>query len=286
MKRANKPLFLIFGFLVLLNILAWIAVYDLNQENLEVIFFDVGQGDATFIQTYSGHRILIDGGPGSVVLEKLGNEMPFWDRSIDLVILTHPHYDHLSGLVEVIKNYQVKNVLWTGVLMDTVIFGKWEKILEEKQIPVYTAQAGQRIYAGSVLFEIIYPFENLKNREIREGDNTSVVVKLSFGKNSFLFTGDAFQEVEIELVEAEIDLNSNVLQVGHHGSRTSSAPNFIEQVLPEIAVISAGRDNRYGHPHPETLETLALYGITVLSTTEHGDIKIISDGKNYGVSGI
>src|SRR3989344_6608219 len=111
--------FIILGVLVLLNVLAWIGVWQLNQSLLEVTFFDVRQGDAIFIETPQGHQILIDGGPTSAVLEKLGKEMPFWDRTIDLIILTHPEQDHMAGLIEVLEGYKIENIFWTGVLRDT-----------------------------------------------------------------------------------------------------------------------------------------------------------------------
>lgn len=264
-----------------MNILAWLAVYDLRGKELEVIFFDVGQGDAALVKTPLGHHILIDAGPDSSVLEKLGREMPFWKRSVDLIILTHPHHDHLAGFVEVLKRYKVKNILWTGVFVESVVFEEWLRLIQEEKANVYIAKAGQSVRGGRAVLEVLHPFENLVSQKVEKVDNTSIVIKLLFGENSFLWTGDAFQEVEMELVRKSIDLSSNVLQVGHHGSRTSTAPEFITAVLPEAAVISAGRDNRHSHPHPETLETLANYDITVLRTDELGDIKVISNGSRF-----
>ena len=277
----NNPVFIILNILVCLNTLAWIAVYDLSQQDLQVIFFDVGQGDATLIRTPHGHHILIDGGPSSVVLEKLGQEMPFWSRELDLIILTHPHYDHMAGMIEVIKNYRVKNVLWTGVLTDTIAFGRWQELLEEGEFDIHIARAGQRIYGGPVVLQIFHPFENLENQTVSNLDDTSIVVKTVFEEKSFLFTGDAFQAVEMALLEKGLDVSSSVLQVGHHGSRTSTAQDFVRAVSPQIAIISAGRDNRHGHPHKETLDTLGLYEAVILRTDEQGDIKIFSDGTNY-----
>lgn len=266
-----------------LNVLAWLTVFDLNKYgSLEVDFFDIGQGDAIFIETSDNHQILIDGGPGSVVLEKLGAEMPFWDRTIDLIILTHPHEDHVSGLIKVLENYEVENVLWTGISMETAIFKKWQEAIKEAKI--YTAQSGQMVIADKMVLEIIYPFESLENREVKNIDDTSIVSRLVFGDNSFLFTGDAFQSVEKQMVERGIYLSSGILKVGHHGSKTSSSQEFIEKVLPEMAVISAGKDNKYGHPNQETLATLEKYGIRIFRTDQQGDIKIICNGKNYAVS--
>lgn len=283
--RENKENRILVVLMVLFcfNILAWLTVFDLDRQgSLEVNFFDVGQGDAIFIETPGNQQILIDGGSGSAVLEKLGEEMPFWDRTIDLLILTHPHEDHLSGLIKVLENYEVENVLWTGVLMETSIFEKWQEAIKEAK--VYIAQSGQKVISGKAVLEIIYPFENLEDQKIKEVDNTSIVVRLIFGNNFFLFTGDAFQSVEKQLVEKGIFIESDILKVGHHGSETSSGQDFVEEVSPEVAVISVGKNNKYGHPNQETLDTLVKYGIRIFRTDEQGDIKIISNSKNYAVS--
>jgi len=285
--KKNNPLFVILGFLFSLNILAWIAVYDLSQPRfLEVTFFDVGQGDAIFIETPQRHQILIDGGPSSPISEKLTKEMPFWDRTIDLIVLTHPEKDHLAGLLEVLKRYKVENILWTGIIRDTSEFKEWEKLIESEGAKIFIAQAGQEIKIHRCHlcnFSILYPFENLAGQEFKDSNNTSIITKLVFGENSFLFTGDVYKLVERELLTKEIDIDSDVLKVGHHGSKTSSSEEFIEEVSPEIAVILVGKENKYGHPHQEVLDTLTKYGIRVLRTDLNGDIKIISDGKNYEV---
>jgi competence protein ComEC len=271
-------------FLFGLNILAWLAVYELSKPQfLEVTFFDVGQGDAIFIETPQSHQILIDGGPDSAVLEKLGREMPFWDRTIDLVVLTHPQHDHYGGLIEVLKRYEVKNILWTGVLRDNPEYKEWERLIKG-EAKIFIAQKGQRVKASEVIFDILFPFENFEGKIVKNINDTSIIIRLVFGENSFLFTGDAYKSAEIKLLENKIDVDSDVLKVGHHGSKTSSAPEFIVEVLPEIAVIFAGEGNPYGHPHPETLETFKKYGINILRTDKNGDIKIISNGVNYEIS--
>ncbi len=271
--------------LLIFNILAWFVVYDLSQiRYLEVIFFDVGQGDAILIKTPQGHQILIDGGPGSVILEKLGKELPFYDRAIDLVILTHPESDHLAGLFDVLRSYNVKNILWTGVVKDTSIFRKWQELISEENARIFIAKAGQRITAGKTNFEILFPFKSLQDKLVKDANNSSIVLRLDFGETSFLFTGDVYKSVEKELIERGINIGSDVLKIGHHGSKTSTAEEFVRKVLPEMAVISVGKNNSYGHPHPETLVTLGKYGINVFRTDLDGNIKIVSDGINYGIS--
>lgn len=275
--------------LFFLNILAWIAVYELSQPAfLEVNFFDIGQGDSIFIETPQKHQILIDGGPTSAILEKLAKEMPFWDRSLDLIILTHPEADHLAGLIEVLKRYKVENILWTGVVKDTSEYKEWIKSIEDERAKIKIAQAGQKVICSTenveqCYLEIFYPLENLEGQFFEDSNDISIVAKLVFEDNSFLFTGDIYKSGEQELI-IRSNLNSNVLKVAHHGSKTSSSDEFIKRVSPEIAVIQAGKDNRYGHPHQEVLETLIKYDITLLRTDRDGDIKIISNGSNLKIT--
>ena len=288
MKEKNSVLIILTA-LFSLNILAWLVVYNLSRPQfLEVTFFDVGQGDAIFIETPKSHQILIDGGPSSIILEKLGQEMPFWDRTIDLIILTHPEHDHIAGFLEVLKSYRVENILYTGIVRDTFEYKEWQKLIEQERIEdaaqIKIAKAGQRIsFAETVpvpYIEILYPFENLQAQEVKNSNNTSIITKLVFGENSFLFTGDAYQSVERELFKKGVDINSDVLKVGHHGSKTSSAEDFIVEVSPQIAVISSGKDNSYGHPNSETLATLEKYGTYILRTDINNDIKILCDSQS------
>jgi competence protein ComEC len=274
----------ILSLLLALNILAWIVVFDLSKiQPLEVVFFDVGQGDSIFIETPKKQQILIDGGPGSAILEKLGTEMPFYDNTLDLIILTHPEKDHLAGLLEVLKRYKVENILWTGIIRDTAEWKLWERKILEKKASIKIAQAGQKIFAAKAVLEILYPFENLAGQEFEDSNETSIVSRLVFGENSFLFTGDIRKSEEKALLEQRANLDSDVLKVAHHGSKTSNSKEFIEKVSPEIAVISLGKENSYGHPHQEVLDILEDYGIKVLRTDQHGNIKIISDGKKLTI---
>ncbi len=281
--KRNKFLNFLLIFLFFANFLAWLVVYDLARPQfLEVIFFDVGQGDSIFIETPQRHQILIDGGPGSKVLEKLAEAMPFWDRTIDLMVLTHPSSDHLNGLLMVLERYQINKILWTGIEIETSAHQRWVELITKENAVLFIAQAGQRMEVGeSIYLDILHPAENLQGQKIRGGraiNDTSIVARLVYNQDSFLFTADIERQAERELISREAHLDSDVLKVAHHGSKTSSAEEFIKKVSPEIAVIPVGKDNRYDHPHQETLETLEKYGITVLRTDLNGDIKIISDG--------
>ena len=268
------------------NILAWTTVYDLNKpELLEVNFFDVGQGDAIFVETPGFRQILIDGGPDSTILEKLSREMPFWDRTIDLIILTHPDPDHLNGLIQVLKSYKVNLVGFNGAKGDNPSFSEWQKLITENKIPLTVLSKGKRIWLTKEIFlDVLSPKESFEGREIKDFNSSSIVARLVYNENEYFFTGDAPKSIEKELIESGVNLESDVLKVAHHGSKTSTTEEFLEKVKPEIAVISVGENNRYQHPHQEVLETLAKYGIRTLRTDLDNDIKIISDGTNYAIS--
>ena len=282
--KNKKLIWVVLSILICLNIIAWVVVWDLSQLRfLEVVSFDVGQGDSIFIETPERFQVLIDGGPGLAVLEKLGQEMPFYDRTIDLIILTHPDHDHLFGLLEVLKRYEVKNILWTGVIGDTAEWEEWKRLIEQEGADIIIAETGQKIVLSeNIYLSILYPFESLENKEVKGCNNTSIVANLVFEGVSFLFTGDIEKEVERKLVEQNVDLDSDILKVAHHGSKTSSCLEFLEIVSPELAVISVG-ENNYGHPHPDVLANLEKFDIQVLITKELGDIKIVSDGNNFKV---
>jgi competence protein ComEC len=293
-QKARNFVLSILVVLASLNVLAWIAVFDLAKPQfLEVNFFDVGQGDAIFIQTPKRNQILIDGGQSSVILEKLGKEMPFWDKSIDLVILTHPERDHLVGLLEVLKKYKVENIFWTGIKRDTSEYQEWQKLIKKERAKIYLVPSVQKVIIGKdISMNFLYPIENLADKEYQNSNDASIVAKLNFNQNSFFFTGDISKSVEDELIIREnlcsnscqlASLNSDILKVAHHGSKTSTSEEFLKKVSPKIAVISVGKGNPYGHPHQEVLEILNKFGIKVLRTDLDGDIKIISDGKKLKI---
>lgn len=266
--------------LIFFNLIAWTAVFALSSNELEVVFLDIGQGDAIFIETPSNHQILIDGGPNMKVLEGLGNNMPFYDRTIDLVILTHPDHDHMGGLIEVLKNYEVESILWTGVLKDGAEYEELKSIVKEKEVNVFVAKLGQKILSGkSFVMDVIYPLESFENKTVKDFNSTSIVNRIFFGNHVFLLTGDASKKVEKQLID-RFDLKADVLKLGHHGSKTSTDKSFVQNLGPSIAIISVGKDNRYDHPHPEVIEILDEYGINILRTDELGDIKIVSNGKD------
>lgn len=276
MIKNKKIVYIVIGVLVCLNIFAWIVVEEVSSSDyLEVVFFDVGQGDSIFIESPDGFQVLIDGGPDLSVLEKLGQEMPFYDRTIDLIVLTHPHRDHLSGLLEVLKRYEVKNILWTGAEEETANYKKWLKLIEEEDANIIIAQSNQEI---NLQRSDLYIFIHYASDEASNLNDTSIVMELIYGEVSFLFTGDISKRIEKQL-----DVDSDVLKIAHHGSKYSSSPEFLENVSPEIAVITVG-ENTYGHPDPGVLQTLEEFGINTLITKNYGDIRIVSDGINLTIN--
>ena len=264
-----------------LNFFCWKEVFSLTENNyLKVDFLDVGQGDSAFIETPEKHQILIDGGPTSAVLQKLSERMPFWDKEIDLIILTHPELDHMQGLIDVLQRYRADYILWTGILRETSEYKKWASILSQNSKKVIVVSAGTKVKAGNAEIDILFPFENLAGNEVKNTNDSSIVAKLIYGKESFLFTGDISSTAEKLLANSKENILSNVLKVAHHGSKYSTSDLFLAAVAPRIAVISAGVKNTYGHPTREVLQRLQNYDITTLRTDQSGDINFVTDGNS------
>jgi competence protein ComEC len=272
--------------LLVVAILVWSVLLTMPDDRLHVTFLDVGQGDAILIQQGS-QQVLIDGGPDPERINlELGKKLPFWDRTIELMISTQPHSDHITGLVEVLERYKVEQVLEPGAPYDSSIYHQWLELVEQKQIKHVIARAGQEIDLGNGLkIEVLNPpaahFEGTSS----DVDNNGVVLRLSWQEVSFLFTADIRQEAEFELVGQRANLRSTVLKVPHHGSRTSTTPQFLAAVDPEIAVISVGADNRFGHPSLEVVERLInrLGEDKVYRTDKDGTIEFITDGERLWV---
>ncbi len=273
--------------LLIIAILVWLVTLTMPDDKLHVSFFDVGQGDAILIQTPSHQNILIDGGPDPQRINlELSKKLPFWDRTIDLMISTQPQADHITGLVEILQRYKVKQVLEPGVPYDSSIYQEWLKLVEEGQIKHEIARVGQEIDLGQgIKLEVLNPPVELLQGTSHDVDNNGVVMKLSWGEVSFLFTADIREEAEFELIGQRADLRSTVLKVAHHGSKTSTSSQFLAAVDPEVAVISVGADNPFGHPGPEVVERLVdrLGEGKVYLTSENGTIEFITDGEKLWV---
>jgi competence protein ComEC len=273
--------------LLVVAILVWSVALTMPDGKLHVSFLDVGQGDAILIQTPNGQDILIDGGPDPQKINlELSKKLPFWDRTIDLVICTQPQADHITGLVEVLQRYKVKQVLEPGVSYNSSIYQEWCNLVEENQIKQDKAQAGQEVDLGNgVKLEVLNPPVSLWEGTSDDVDNNGVVLRLSWGQVSFLFTADIREEVEFGLIGQRANLKSTVLKVSHHGSKTSTTSQFLAAVDPEAAVISVGEDNPFGHPSPEVVERLInrLGEGNFYRTDEDGTIEFITDGEKLWV---
>ena len=282
-KKYIRPIFLL-ALAVIVAVIWYAVFYAEAHQNLIVSFFDIGQGDSIFIESPDGNQILIDGGPSDAVLSKLGHVLPFWDRSLDLLVLTHAHADHVTGLVEVLKRYHVDRVLESGEAYSTPEYQDWHTLIKEKNIPVTIAAAGEEVRAGAVRINILSPNENENGVSFKNPHDANVTTRLQYGANSFLLMGDAEKMIEYRLLsETRQSLKSDILKVGHHGSKTSSSQEFLQAVAPKIAVIQVGRKNRYGHPHQEVLDRLGAIGTQILRNDLLGDITIESDGARYWV---
>jgi len=273
--------------LLIVSILVWSVVLTMPDDRLHVSFLDVGQGDAILIQTETHHNILIDGGPDPQRINlALGEKLPFWDRTIHLMVSTQPHADHIAGLVEVLHRYKVKQVLEPGVPYDSAACQEWLAVVEQQEIEHSIARAGQQIDLGEgIKLQILNPPLHLFQGTSSDVDNNGIALRLSYGKVSFLFTADIREEAEFELVRQRLGLRSTVLKVAHHGSKTSTCPQFLAAVDPDIAVISVGADNPFGHPSPEVLQRLEkkLGQATVYLSSENGTVEFTTDGEKLWV---
>lgn len=248
-----------------------------NSGLLEVHFLDVGQGDAIFIESPTGVQVLVDGGPNAGVLAELGKKMSFFDRSIDLMIATHPDTDHVGGLTDVLVRYEVGSVLYTENESDSPAATSFMRALQAEGAVQTLARRGQRYdLGGGVMLEVLFPENNPKDLE---SNTSSIVAKVTYGETEVLLTGDSPKSIEeyLVLVEGE-NLESDILKVGHHGSRTSTSELFLAEVNPIYAVISAEKDSRYGHPHVEVTDALFNAGIETVSTAERGTVTFMSNG--------
>lgn len=253
--------------------------YQKNND-LEVSFIDVGQGDAIFIKTPEKHQVIIDFGSNQGIND-LNKKIPWWNKKIDLAIITHPHDDHIIGLIQIIKNYKVRNIMYTGIIFDSPAYLELLKEIEKKNIPLLIPQKNQSIKLGKDCnLDILFPWESFLNKEIDNLNNSSIISQLSCQNSKFLFMGDAEIEVENEILKKEINIKSDVLKIGHHGSITSSQQEFLEKVAPQIAIIMVGKNNKFNHPSLRVLKRLEKLKIKTFRTDLDGTITIISDGKN------
>jgi len=261
-------------FLLLAILLSWVHYSKLSHGHLIINFLDIGQGDSILIQTPSDKIILIDGGPGTKILTELNEILPFLEKSIDLMVLTHPHSDHIEGLVPVLKRYDVKAALITGVSYTNTYYEEFLENLRQ-EADVYFAYADQDFdFGDGVYLDVIYPFESIAGESFENVNNSSIVIRLTYGDNEILLAGDSEVEVEEKLLESGVILASDVFKASHHGSRTANSADFLEAISPQTVVIQVSDDNSFGHPHQESLDVFEEIGAKVYRNDLDGRITL------------
>ncbi len=265
--------------LIIGNLLVWISVFTLKPKDfVTVSFLDVGQGDSILIESTNRNQILIDGGVDGRVLQKISRALPLFDRHIDVVTETHPDKDHIGGLPNVVSRYQVGAFLEPGILSDNSVDDELRRRIGEKSISSFLARKGMILDMGDGSYlEILFPDRDVSGMETNDA---SIVAKYVYGNTCFLLTGDSPSKIEEYLIgQYKESLECEVLKAGHHGSRTSTSKEYLHFVKPQFAIISAGKDNSYGHPHEEVVNNLTNVGASILKTFDEGTIHIVSDGE-------
>ena len=264
---------------LLLVIVIFLVYQDFKSSSRGFTFamLDIGQGDALFIESPTGTQILVDGGPPRKILSQLARVMSPFDRHIDAIIITNPDQDHIGGFSDVLKVYKVGGVFEPGTLTDSKTFQNLKTEIENKNIPNVLAKKGMRLnMGGGAVIDILFPDRDVFDWATNDG---SMVARLSYGATSIMLTGDSTSLTEEIILKGNLSsgLESTVLKVGHHGSRTSTSEGFVKAVAPKYALISNGKDNTYGHPHFETLQTLEKFGVKILRTDMLGTIILSCD---------
>jgi len=255
-----------------------VGVYQPPADYFKIHFLAVGQGDAILVQTPEGHEVLIDGGASRTVLRSVAAQQSWFDREIDLVVATHADTDHVGGLVDVLDHYQVDLILQTQAKSESPAAVAFTAAVEQESAVVVAARAGQVLQVGaSTTIEVLAPKTSTENWQTNVA---SIVLKITYGETEILLTGDAPMSVEEYLVGAYgAHLRADILKLGHHGSKTSTSGLFLDTVRPQYAIVSAGIDNQYGHPHQDVMQRVFARDITTFHTGIDGTVTFYSDGK-------
>lgn len=255
---------------------------EVSCQCLKVSFLDVGQGDAILVQTPDEYELLIDGGRDAQVIQELASNRSFFDKQIDVVVATHPDLDHIGGLIDVFSRYQIDTLITTTNINDTPATATFSEVVTSENVAIIHAEAGQRFTLGaSTTVTIFAPYGDETNWE---SNSASIILKVSYGNIDFLLTGDAPSGVEDFLVETYgEELQSEVLKLGHHGSKTSTSDLFLDTVKPQYAVVSAGIDNSYGHPHQDVMQRVFARNIQAFHTGTDSTIIFETDGNEVWI---
>lgn len=278
--RENFRYYILGGLFIGVVFICYVLISENVTGSLRVSVLDIGQGDAIFIESPTGQEVLVDGGPNRAVLSALSKVMPFYDRSIDLLVISNPDKDHIAGFVDVIKDFKVGAMLIPGTITSTEIYKTLLSVAEKSGVKIILGRRGEQIdIGGGSYIDVLFPDRDVSGLDTNTG---SLIAKLVYGKTAMLLTGDAPTGVEDYLVRIDgVNLQSNILKVAHHGSKTSVSQAFYGMVNPQMAAISVGAGNSYGHPNKETLDMLSQFGIKTLRTDQLGTIRFISDGEKF-----
>jgi len=274
----------------LIVILLLLAIFICSQvyfnyafsDKVRVYFLDIGQGDSILIDFGDNIQALVDGGPSKAVLSQVGNQMPLGDKKIEYMILTHPDSDHLTGLNYILEEYQVDNIYYTGVKHNTNRYQEFREKIRNYSVEI--ANYGDIIRPNQkAKIKIIYPLTSQNQKKVSNLNDSSIVAVLDIDNIEILLTGDGEERVWQELEEKNILKKVEVLKVSHHGASNGTTQELLEKTKPKTAIISAGRDNQYGHPKQDVLDILNKFETEVYRTDENGTIELISDGERYWV---
>jgi competence protein ComEC len=286
MKTSKWKIQFILSALIVIAIVVWAGYFAQNKaetnNNLKVYFLNVGQGDSEYIKLPTGEDILIDGGPDNSVLAELGKVMDFNDREINLVVLTHPHADHLTGLVDVLQRYKVQEIWESKVNYPSATYDAFKNEINQNNINDKVAIAGLEEDFGQIKFKVLYPLASLENKKIDNLNNASVVTELDDNNFKALFLGDAEQNAQQQFLNQLT--NMTVVKVAHHGSTNGLLEDLYKITRPAIAVIEVGAKNTYNHPAKATIDLLKQYAIQIYRTDQDGTVEIESNGVKYNIS--
>lgn len=286
---AFKQKFVLCTSLILLGLGSLLISQSLSIGRLRLIACDVGQGDAQLLITPEGQQMLIDGGPNNKVIDCLAHHMPFWDRKVEVVVNTHPQQDHLQGLPQVLKDYEVGLVVRTPVANATKLYETWQNQLKSANVKTYSPVKGDILKLGSIKIEVLWPdkasLDRWKLRPPTDLNESSIVMRVnaSSGSGCVYLTGD----INIDILERIVDRSCEVLKVAHHGSKTGTSRLVLNKIMPKIALIQVGLKNRYHHPRQEVLDFLAANGVQVLRNDLNGEVEVeslpVGGGKGWSV---
>lgn len=281
----SKKAKFIFYLLAFFNLMIWLVYFANIEKDFSVYFFDIGNGDGILIETPEGFRTVVDGGQNSKISEKIGLLEPFSGKEIDLLILTHPHEDHVFGALEIVRDYNVKNVLATKVSYDNPTYLKFLEEIKKKNINLIEGSQGDMLSLGDLKIEVLFPFKKIGADEFSNINNSSLVFKARYKNFSALFLGDIEEDAGLEILKQGVNLGAEVVKISHQGAKNGAQnlPFFLERVNPKIAVISVG-ENKFGHPSSKTLERITKLDIDLFRTDKDGDIVVKSDGTGYWIN--